>query len=100
MSETFVRLEVFDPEGQRIWRTFNLRYVRHFDEASCKMQLNGASKQVQVTRESMPLLVEAALGARPVPVSGVLSVSGGERLADAVLEMARSSVPWWRRVFR
>ena len=103
--ERFVKVEIFDSDGKRVWRTFNLRYVRHFDEEACRVMLNGAHKALLVEKGSMRRLVEAA-------TTDVDAMS--ERIAylqarvDALESSNRwlldrlSSIicrPWWRKLF-
>lgn len=96
--ERFVRLEVFDSDGAKVWRTFNMRYIRHFDEDTCRMMLNGARTAILVDRASMPVLVQAAT----VDIEGmserILYLQG--RHDAAFRDMFVKKKPWWKRIFR
>lgn len=97
-------------------RTFNLRYVRHFDEKTCRMMMNGARGSVLVCKGSMPALIEAAttdvdamseriayLQARVDVLGRVVDAplaaeGSGDRLSDALRGLCDAvRRPWWRR---
>lgn len=87
--EKFVKLEIFDADGNRVWRTFNLRYVRSFDESTCRLQMNGSSKPILVERGSMVRLVEVATTDIEV-MSGMISYLRG------CLDGVRRKRGFWR----
>ena len=115
--DRFVKLQVFDAEGKKVWRTFNLHYVRHFNEDTNRMLLNGARNAVLVDEDSMERLIEAAtidfgaLSARmqylqakadsktiPVNAALVLNDNIQNGLSDAIRYLADTmSRPWWKR---
>lgn len=115
--DRFVRLQVFDAEGKKVWRTFNLHYVRHFDEESNRMLLNGSRTAVLVEQDSMAKLIEVAttdIGAmsarmqylqakadsKTIPVNATLVLNDNMQngLSDAIRYLADSlSRPWWKR---
>lgn len=116
--ERFVRLEVYGSDGEKVMRTFNLRYIRHFDEKTCRMMLNGARESLVVCKPSMSALIEAAttdvdammerinyLQARVETLGRVvdapLSATPGEdRLSDAMNRLCDTiRRPWWRKLF-
>lgn len=116
--ERFVRLEIFGSDGERVWRTFNLRYVRHFDEGTCRLMLNGARESLVVCKTSMPALIEAAttdidamserlsyLQARCDVLGRVVDVplavhEGEDRLSDVLRRLCDAVCrPWWRKLF-
>lgn len=95
--ESFVSLVIFDSEGRKVRRVFNLRYVRHFDTETCRMMLNGARNAVLVDKESMGDLVAAAGFCREVLDTGAEHAG---RMADAVCGV-RDDIrrPWWKKLF-
>lgn len=92
-----MKLLVFTHDGEKVWRTFNLRFVRHFDEESCRLMLQGAKTPVVVDRGSMARLIQAAtldterMSLRMEYLRGKAEAAG------------RSSgcgrLPWWKRIF-
>lgn len=117
--DRFVKLEIFDESGKKVLRTFNVHYIRHVDEGSGRMLLNGARKPVVVDHDSMTALVQAIscdidamserisylqakADSRTLPVNATLVISdrtGGE-LSSAIRELADAMrVPWWKRLF-
>lgn len=117
--DRFVKLLIFDTDGSKVWRTVNLHYVRHFDEAACRVMFNGARTPVTVDEDSMGTLVEAAsmdLGAMsarmsylqakaesktlPVNATLVLSEQAEGRLTSAILSLCDAiRRPWWKKLF-
>lgn len=117
--DKFVRLMIFESDGSKVWRTVNLRYVRHFDEDSCRVMFNGSKTPTVIDERSMATLVEAAstdmgaLHARmsylqakaesktfPVNATLVLSERAEGRLTNAILSLCDAMCrPWWKKLF-
>lgn len=117
--DRFVRLQVFDTEGKKVTRTFNLRYVRHIDEDTCRVMLNGAKTPMVVTKESMSALLEAVTtdvaqmasslayfrakaegNIHPINATLVVSESSERRLSEVLWALCDTiRRPWWKKLF-
>lgn len=117
--DRFVKLLIFDTDGKKVWRTFNMRFIRHFDEDTGRMMLNGSHNAIVVERDSIQTLIEAAtldvaamsermsyLQAKaeskiyPINATLVMSEKTEARLSDAILCLSETiRRPWWRKLF-
>lgn len=99
-----MRIEIYDAEGKKVWRTFNLRYVRHIDEDACRVMMNGARQSFLVVKSSMARLVEAVTTDVDVLCDRIAylqsRVDDLESTNNYLLGRLSAIVcrPWWKRI--